>query len=108
IKNYWNGTGHFDELVNIINFNILGVKDEILKLIKGNKMEIELEGFGTENILNGLKNNEETSESDMKTELYSKMVTFGFLTYYDGKISIPNKELEEKFKKEVIQKDKND
>ncbi|ORX64852.1 hypothetical protein BCR32DRAFT_297921 [Anaeromyces robustus] len=99
IKNYWNGTGRFDELVNIINFNILGVKDDILKLIKGNKIEIELEGFGTENILNGLKNNEETSESDMKTELYSKMVTFGFLTYYDGKISIPNKELEEKFVK---------
>ncbi|ORX50426.1 hypothetical protein BCR32DRAFT_288156 [Anaeromyces robustus] len=85
IKNYWNGTGRFDELVNIINFNILGVKDDILELIKGNKIKLKLKGFGAENNLN--------------TELYSKMVTFGFLTYYDGKISIPNKELEEKFVK---------
>ncbi|ORX64841.1 hypothetical protein BCR32DRAFT_286817 [Anaeromyces robustus] len=101
IDNYWNGTGGFDELVNIINFNILGVKDEILELIKGNKIEIEIEGFGTENILNRLTNKEETNEKanekKLKAELYSKMVTFGFLTYYDGKISIPNKELEENF-----------
>ncbi len=34
----------------------------------------------------------------MKKELYSKMVTFGFLSYYRGEISIPNKELLEKFK----------
>jgi len=33
----------------------------------------------------------------MKEELYSKMVTFGFLTYYKGEISIPNEELLEKF-----------
>jgi len=32
-----------------------------------------------------------------KDELYSKIVTFGYLTYYNGKISIPNKELEKKF-----------
>ncbi|ORX65570.1 hypothetical protein BCR32DRAFT_113801 [Anaeromyces robustus] len=103
IKNYWNGTGRFDELVNIINFNILGVKDDILELIKGKKIEIEIEGFGTENNLNSSTNNKETNEktieNEMKAELYSKMVTFGFLTYYDGKISIPNKELEEKFVK---------
>ncbi|ORX72562.1 hypothetical protein BCR32DRAFT_297222 [Anaeromyces robustus] len=101
IKNYWTKTGGFDELVNIINFNILGVKDNILELIKGKNIEIELKGFGTENNLNSSTNNKETNEKTnekkLKAELYSKMVTFGFLTYYDGKISIPNKELEEKF-----------
>ncbi|ORX64854.1 hypothetical protein BCR32DRAFT_272944 [Anaeromyces robustus] len=101
IKNYWIGTGRFDELVNIINFNILGVKDDILELIKGNKIKLKLKGFGTENNLNSSTNNKETNEKKkekkLKAELYSKMVTFGFLTYYDGKISIPNKELEEKF-----------
>ncbi|ORX65546.1 hypothetical protein BCR32DRAFT_330350, partial [Anaeromyces robustus] len=51
IENYWNDTGRFDELVNIINFNILGVKKDILKLIKGKKKKIELENFGAENIL---------------------------------------------------------
>jgi hypothetical protein len=33
----------------------------------------------------------------MKEILYSKMVTFGYLTYYKGKISIPNEELREEF-----------
>jgi len=33
----------------------------------------------------------------IKEELYSKMVTFGFLTYYNDEISIPNEELLEKF-----------
>ncbi|ORX64141.1 hypothetical protein BCR32DRAFT_298194 [Anaeromyces robustus] len=101
IENYWTKTGRFDELVNIINFNILGVKDNILELIKGKKIKIKLENFGAENNLNSSTNNKETNEKTnekkLKAELYSKMVTFGFLTYYDGKISIPNKELEEKF-----------
>ncbi|ORX65568.1 hypothetical protein BCR32DRAFT_286471 [Anaeromyces robustus] len=65
------------------------------------KIEIKLENFGAENNLNSSTNNKETNEKTnekkLKAELYSKMVTFGFLTYYDGKISIPNKELEEKF-----------
>jgi len=34
------------------------------------------------------------------------MVTFGFLTYYDGKISIPNKELQEEFIKILKKKKK--
>ncbi|ORX63954.1 hypothetical protein BCR32DRAFT_307150, partial [Anaeromyces robustus] len=62
IENYWNGTGRFDELVNIINFNILGVKDDILELIKGNKIKLKLKGFGTENNLNSSTNNKETNE----------------------------------------------
>jgi len=41
-----------------------------------------------------------------KKQLYSKMVTFGFLTYYDGKISIPNKELQEEFIKILKKKKK--
>jgi len=35
----------------------------------------------------------------MKNEMYSLMVVYGFLNYYEGEIRIPNKELLEKFKK---------
>ena len=31
--------------------------------------------------------------------MYSLMVVYGFLNYYEGEIRIPNKELLEKFKK---------
>ena len=34
------------------------------------------------------------------------MITYGFLTYYDGKISIPNKEILEKFK--ILLSEEND
>ena len=41
--------------------------------------------------------NENKDNDDMRIKLYSKMVFYGYLTYYDGKISIPNDELKEKF-----------
>ncbi|OUM58849.1 hypothetical protein PIROE2DRAFT_64142 [Piromyces sp. E2] len=107
LENWYNGykafNGRFDELINIINFNIDGVKDEVLDLIKGNEISIELENFGAEDLQKESEENkrgemnEKQNNDEMKIILYSKMVTFGFLTYYDGKISIPNKELKEKF-----------
>jgi len=50
IKNYWTETGSYDEIIDIINFNIVGVKDEILDLIKGKEVLIELENFGAEDL----------------------------------------------------------
>jgi len=97
LGNYWTKTGRLDELVNVINFNILGVKDEILDLIKEKEILIDLINFGAEDLVNNSETNEEQNNDEMKKILYSKMVSFGFLTYYDGKISIPNTELKEKF-----------
>jgi len=99
ICNYWTNVGRFDELIKIINFNINGVKDDILELIRGKKLLINIRKYGAEDKQKELeKKNEEKSEDTKKKELYSEMVTYGFLTYYRGKISIPNKELLEKFK----------
>jgi len=42
-------------------------------------------------------NEKQINDNNEKKILYSKMVTFGYLTYCKGKISIPNKELKEKF-----------
>jgi len=38
-------------------------------------------------------NDKQINDNNEKKILYSKMVTFGYLTYCKGKISIPNKEL---------------
>jgi len=106
IKNYWNRSGRYDEVKIIFNYDIDDVKENILELINGNEIEIKLANYGVVNIQNELENNEVEDiqgESEnyeyLKEELYSKMVTFGYLTYCDRKIrkiSIPNKELEEK------------
>ena len=75
-----------------INFDIVGVKEDILELINGNEIKIKLENYGVEDI-----QKESEDQVHMKEILYSKMVTFGYLTYYKGKISIPNEELREEF-----------
>ncbi|KAL6602419.1 hypothetical protein U3516DRAFT_909493 [Neocallimastix sp. 'constans'] len=86
IENYWSPNSN--EMKEIINYDIVGFREEILELINGNTIEIQLENYGVEDILNELEDNEHVKEI-----LYSKMVTFGYLTYYNGKISIPNEEL---------------
>jgi hypothetical protein len=92
IENYWSQTGGFNEVKRTIDFDIVGVKEDILELINGNEIEIKLENYGVEDI-----QKESEDQVHMKEILYSKMVTFGYLTYYKGKISIPNEELREEF-----------
>jgi hypothetical protein len=98
IKSYWTDTGRVDEIFQMINFDIDGIKKEIIKLIKGNEISINLEKYGTNELLNEETNNTNNENNDaMKEDIYSKMVTFGYLTYYKGKLSIPNNELKERF-----------
>jgi len=111
----WTETGPMKEIEDIINLDIYGIKRDFLKLITNDKIEIELNGYGAENKQkesmrinqnNHEQNNFEINEKDpeeneddnLRNEIYSKMVVYGFLTYYQGKIEIPNKELLHKFK----------
>jgi hypothetical protein len=114
IENYWTETGRFNEVVDSIDFKIHGIKNDILDLIKGNNIAIKLEKYGAEDLLKDTETNDSQKKTNKdknkeninkKKKLYSKMVTFGFLTYYDGEISIPNKELKEEFIK-VLEKKK--
>ncbi|OUM62993.1 hypothetical protein PIROE2DRAFT_10571 [Piromyces sp. E2] len=104
LKNYWIQTGRFDELINVVNFRINGVDNDIIKLIKGEEISVNLGQFGADNFLKELENNKEENNDIHKEELYSKMVTLGFLTYYNGKISIPNIELLENYVRGFRQK----
>ena len=51
----------------MINYDIVGVKEEILELINGNKIEIKLENYGVEDIRKESKEKEHVKEI-----LYSK------------------------------------
>ncbi|KAG4091459.1 hypothetical protein H8356DRAFT_604864 [Neocallimastix lanati (nom. inval.)] len=114
IENYWIQTGRFNEVVDSIDFKIHGVKNDILDLIKGDDISIELEKYGVEDLLKDTETNDSQEKTkkdndedniNKKKQLYSKMVTYGFLTYCNGKISIPNKELQEEFIK-ILKKKK--
>ena len=76
--------------------------------------DIKLEKYGVEELLKDTETNDSQEKTkkdndedniNKKKQLYSKMVTYGFLTYCNGKISIPNKELQEEFKK-ILKKKK--
>jgi len=58
----------------MINYDIVGVKEDILEMINGNEIEIKLENYGVEDIRKESEDNEHIKEI-----FYSKMVTFGYL-----------------------------
>jgi hypothetical protein len=62
IENYWSLTGSFKVVKRMINYDIVGVKEEILELINGNEIEIKLENYGVEDIRKESKEKELVKE----------------------------------------------
>ena len=85
-KSYWVNTGKMDDIVECIQGNVDKIRDDIIKMIEGKFIRMELSGFSSERL-----------ELNTREEILSAMVILGFLSYYDGKLSIPNKELRMKF-----------
>lgn len=88
ISNYWTSSGPYDELFYYIRNNIEDVRDDIALMVSGEGVEMKLEGYAATTIKLRTKN-----------QIYSAMVVYGLLTYQEeaGVVSIPNKELMEKF-----------
>jgi len=93
-KSYWSNTGPMDEIIYFINNNITDVKKDIITMISGEPVYIQLEGYGTENL--SLKT---------RDEILSAMSVYGLLSYHDETLEIPNKELLLKFSRSL--RDKN-
>ena len=84
--NYWTETGPMNEIAEYIEHNVDAVREDIVKMVAGIPIEVELEGYGAEQL-----------RLDSRDEILSAMVVFGFLSYHDGFLRIPNHELMEKF-----------
>ena len=84
--NYWTETGPMNEIADCIEHNVDEVRDDIVKMVAGIEVEVQLNGYSA-------------AEPQLNTrdEILSAMVVFGFLSYYDGCLRIPNHELMEKF-----------
>ena len=85
-RNYWTETGPMNEVADCIEHNVDEVREDIVKLVSGISVPVKLRGYSA-------------SEQQMNSrdEILSAMVVYGFLSYYDGVIKIPNHELMEKF-----------
>ena len=86
-QSHWTGTGPMNEVRDIIRNNVKDLRQDIIRMAGGETLEIELGGFSVEK-----------SEINTRDEILSAMVVYGFLTYYEGNLRIPNHELMLKFR----------
>lgn len=90
---YWSSTGPYDEIFFYINHNLHEVKEDIVRMVAGEWIEVSIKNFTAE-----------TMELHSREDIFSAMLVYGMLTHKDGKITIPNKELMLKYE-EVLQRE---
>lgn len=84
--NYWTNSGPYDEIFYYIENNVDDVRDDIALMVSGIPVAAKIQEYAATSM------NLQTRE-----EILSAMVVYGFLTYDNGKVSIPNRELMDKF-----------
>ena len=85
-QSYWTNTGPMDEIIYYINNDVGAVKDDIVSMVSGIPLEIKLKGYSAEQ-----------KELNTRNQILSAMTIYGFLSYHDKTLEIPNKELRIKF-----------
>lgn len=85
-KSYWAETGPMDEIRDMIRHNVQDLREDIIRMAGGETLTLSLSGFSVEK--------EKVSTKD---EIFSAMVAYGILSYFNGQLCIPNHELMLKF-----------
>lgn len=88
-ESYWTNTGAMDEVAKYLKYNILEIRDDVIEMVSGEEIDI----FIDEEFRAGQR------EPRTKEEIYSAMIVLGFLSYHDGYLKIPNRELMKEFEK---------
>ena len=93
-ESYWTNTGAMDEVAKYLKYNTLEIRDDVIKMVSGGEIDLIIDeefraGQGT---------------PCTKEEIYSAMIVLGFLSYHDGYLKIPNKELMKEFEKALRDK----
>lgn len=86
LGNYWTSSGPYDEIFYYIEHNVDAVREELVLMASGITVPVKIREYAA------------TAQTlKTKEEIFSAMVVYGFLSYENGKVSIPNKELMDKF-----------
>ena len=83
-----------DEVLFYLKYNIAEVRDDVIEMVSGNVVDIIID--------EEFRAGQDAPET--REEIYSAMIVYGFLSYYDGTIRIPNKELMKEFEKALRDK----
>ncbi len=93
-KSYWVNTGAMNEVLEYLEIDPIGVRDDVVRMVGHEEIEIDdIEEFRAGQ-----------QPPQTKEEIYSAMITLGFLTYSEGLLSIPNRELMGEFEKALKDK----
>lgn len=93
LGNYWTSSGPYDEIFYYIQQNIDDVRGDLALMAAGESVPVKIREYAATSM-----------HLSTKDEIFSAMVVYGFLSYYDGTVRIPNKELMNHFY-EMIQKE---
>ena len=93
-ESYWTNTGAMDEVAKYLKYNTLEIRDDVIEMISGGEIDLIID----EEFRAGQR------EPKTKEEIYSAMIVLGFLSYHDGYLRIPNKELMKEFEKALRDK----
>lgn len=93
LANYWTSSGPYDEIFYYIQNNISDIRNDLAIMIAGEAVPAKVQEYAATSM-----------ELKTKDEIFSAMVVYGFLSYENGKVSIPNKELMDRFA-DMVQKE---
>lgn len=94
LSNYWTSSGPYDEIFYYVRNNIEDIRDDLTFMISKERVPVVLQGYAA-------------TEPELKTrnQIYSAMVVYGLLTYEDGSVFVPNKELMDKYNELLLTND---
>lgn len=93
LENYWTSSGPFDEISYYIRKNVADVREDLALMVAGNAVPAKVQEYAATSM-----------ELNTKDEIFSAMVVYGFLSHHKGKVSIPNKELMDRFR-DMVEKE---
>ena len=94
LYNYWTSSGPYDEIFYYIKNNVQAVREDLALMIAGERISVRIQEYAAMLL-----------ELNTKQQIFSAMVVYGLLTYDDGQVFIPNKELMDKFSELLLTKE---
>jgi len=86
LGNYWTSSGPYDEIYYYVKHNVAAVRDDLARMAAGIPVPAKIKEYASVSM-----------NLNTKDEIFSAMVIYGFLSYEAGFVSIPNKELMDRF-----------
>lgn len=92
--NYWSKTGSFTNIVPYISMNFEGLKDDIIKLLHGDRINLPKDTFSNDLV-----------SFNSKNDVLVYLVHLGYLAFDKNELYIPNEEIKQEFSKAIDKTD---